>query len=122
MSEALIGSVIIFILYLLIVTIFLKIGLRILGAKKTDFGEVFITSLIIAIIAALFTFLGGFIGLVLAIIGVILIIYFIGERHDIGFCLAIIVVILAIVVYIIVLMIVIAILGFFGIIFSLTFP
>ena len=118
-EAALIGAIIIFFLYLIIVTIFLKIALVILGAKKTDFGEVFVTSLIIAIIAALFSFFGGFIGLLLAIVGIILIIYFIGQRHDIGFCLAIIVVILAIVVYIIVVMIVVAILALFGLAFSL---
>ena len=118
-EAALIGAIVIFIIYLLVVTIFLKIGLVMLGAKRTDFGEVFITALIIAIIAALFSYFGGFIGLILAIIGIILIIYFIGERHDIGFCLAIIVVILAVVVYIIVVIIVVAILALFGIAFSL---
>ena len=72
MSEAaIIGAVVLFILYLLIVTIFLKIALNIIGAKKTDFGEVFLTALICAIIAAIFTFLGASpFGILFVIIGV----------------------------------------------------
>ncbi len=121
MSEAaFIGAIVLFIIYLLVVTLFLKIALNIIGAKKTDFGEVFITALICAIIAAIFTFLGASpIGILFIIIGVIIIIYFIGQRHDIGFCLAIIVVIVALVVFIIVYIIVVAILGLFGIVLSI---
>ena len=88
-------------------------------AKKTDFGEVFVTALIIAIIGILFNIIPGLIGLVVLIVGAILIIWFIGQRHDIGFCLAIIVVIVAIVILIIVIILVGIILGLFGIVFVL---
>ncbi len=118
MAEAFIAVTLLFIIYLLVLTIFLKIALNIVGGRKTDFGEVFITALIIAIIAALFSYFGGFLGLLLAIVGLILCLYFIGERHDIGMCLALIVIIVAVVVFIIVAIIVGIILGIFGIAFS----
>ena len=117
--DQIIGTMVLFIIYLLILTLFLKIALGIVGAKKTDFGEVFLTALIIAIIGGLFSIIPGLIGTVVLIVGLILIIYFIGQRHDIGFCLAIIVVIVALVVLIIVYILVGFILGLFGIAFAL---
>jgi len=73
-----------FIINLLITAIFLKLALGIVGAKHTDFGEVFVTAFVVTILSLLL-----FIWWILTIISLILIFYFIAKRHDIGFCMAI---------------------------------
>ncbi len=97
-----------FIINLLITAIFLKLALGIVGAKHTDFGEVFVTAFVVTILSLLL-----FIWWILTIISLILIFYFIAKRHDIGFCMAIIVAILA---WIIELLVVIALFVLLGII------
>ncbi|MBN1802138.1 MAG: hypothetical protein JW891_11560 [Candidatus Lokiarchaeota archaeon] len=100
------------IINLVITTIFLKIALAIVNAKHTDFGEVFLTAFVVTI---LFSFV--FIHWIIAIIMLILIFYFIGKRHDIGFCMAIIVAILALV---IALLVILAVFVTIGIIMGIT--
>ncbi len=95
-----------FLINLLITTIFLKIALGIVGAKHTDFGQVFVTALVITLLCSLF-----FIHWLITIIILILIFYFIAKRHDIGFCMAIIVAILAVVISILVIILLVIIFG-----------
>ncbi|MFX1274167.1 MAG: hypothetical protein ACFFBP_00795 [Promethearchaeota archaeon] len=98
-----------FLINLLITTIFLKIALAIVGAKHTDFGEVFVTALVVTLLCSLL-----FIYWWLTIITLILVFYFIGKRHEIGFCMAIIVTILAIIIAFLVIFLLIIVLGALG--------
>jgi len=98
-----------FVINLLITTIFLEIALSIVDAKHTDFGEVFVTAFVITILGLLL-----FIWWVLTIIALILIIYFIAKRHDIGFCMAIIVAILAKIIEFLVIIVLIIVFGTLG--------
>lgn len=98
-----------FVINLLITAIFLKIALGIVGAKHTDFGEVFVTSFVITILGLLL-----FIWWILTIISLILIFYFIAKRHDIGFCMAIIVAILAWIIALLVIIVLVIVLGALG--------
>ena len=98
-----------FVLNLLITTVFLKIALEIVGAKHKDLGEVFVTAFVITILGLLL-----FIWWVLTIISLILIFYFIAKRHDIGFCMAIIVAILAWIIALLVIIVLGVVLGTLG--------
>ena len=111
LTGLLIFVLLIIIISLIFETIFLKIALGLFKAKHTDFGEVFVTSLICALI--------GWI----PCIGCILSWVVINSRHDTGFGTAIVVWLLAIIIgLIITVFIVIAILGLFGLVFVLPWP
>jgi len=111
-----ITGLLIFILLVIVIslvfeTIFLKIALSLFKAKHTDFGEVFVTALINALI--------GWI----PCIGCILSWVVINSRHDTGFGTAIVVWLLAIIIgLVITVFIVIAILGLLGLTLSLPWP
>jgi len=107
--EIVIVVIIWFILNLLITAIFLKIALEIVGAKHKDFGDVFVTAFVITLLGLLL-----FIWWILTIITLILIFYFIAKRHDIGFCMAIIVAILAWIIGLLVIIILFIILATLG--------
>ncbi|MFX1238045.1 MAG: hypothetical protein ACFFAS_11915 [Promethearchaeota archaeon] len=99
-------------LNILITAIFLKIALTIVDAKHTDFGEVFVTSFVITALLALI-----FVHWIIALLMLVLIFYFIAKRHDIGFCMAIIVAILA---FIIAILVIAAVLIMIGIVARIT--
>ncbi|MHA1147225.1 MAG: hypothetical protein ACTSR8_03175 [Promethearchaeota archaeon] len=102
--EIVIILILIIIIALLINTIFLKIALRIVDSKHTDFGEVFVTALICAILN------------LIPCIGCILSWFVINARHDTGLVMAIVVWLLAILIgLIITIFIVIALVGLLGI-------
>ncbi|MHA1834477.1 MAG: hypothetical protein ACTSV7_10855 [Candidatus Baldrarchaeia archaeon] len=64
--------ILVFILTLIIGSIFLLIGLKVVGAPETDFGRVFVTALLMAIVG------------VIPCLGCILQWYFIKTRHEVG--------------------------------------
>ncbi len=101
-----------YLIFLLIITIFLKIALGMVdNAKHTEFGNVFITSLVITIIWLL---LGIFLlPLTAFIVGLILMWIIISIRHDTGFATAIGVTVIALILYIIVIILL-------GILFHIT--
>lgn len=69
----LIGLIIlVFVLTLLIGSVFLLIGLKVVNAPVTDFGTVFVTVLLMAIVG------------VIPVLGCILQWYFIKTRHEVG--------------------------------------
>jgi hypothetical protein len=99
------GAILIeFILYLillLIITIFMKLALGFFSkAKHTEFGQVFLTSFLMILILFFFNwFWPGIIGLIIALI---LIWILISARHHTGFFGAILITIIAIILYVIV--------------------
>lgn len=102
--EIVIIIVLIIIIALLINTIFLKIALGLVDSKHTDFGQVFVTALICAILN------------IIPCIGCILGWFVINSRHETGLGMAIVVWLLAILIgLIITIFIVIAIVGLLGI-------
>ncbi len=103
-----------FIINLLVSTFFLKLALGIVDARKTDFSDVLVTSLIITLLSMIL-----FVNLLLIIIGLLIIWYLISKRHNISYLMAIIVSILAIIIAVIVL-IIIGIL--IGVILGITVP
>lgn len=108
-----------FLINLLITTIFLKIALGIVDAKHTDFGEVFLTAFVITLLSALL-----FIHWLITLLSLLLIFFFIANRHDISFCMAIIVAILAIIIAYLVVILIIIIFAALGLTINaiLTFP
>ncbi|MHA1294799.1 MAG: hypothetical protein ACTSQJ_19340 [Promethearchaeota archaeon] len=107
-TEQIILSILVFILALLIITIFLKIALGIIDkAKNTEFKDVFITTLLIVIVLFIF----GLFGLLVLIIGILVAFALISTRHSISYGMAILVAILAFVIYIIVLVVIMILLG-----------
>ncbi len=111
LTELLIFILLVIVISLVLYTIFLKIALGLTKAKHTDFGEVFVTALICALV--------GWI----PCIGCILSWVVINSRHDTGFLMAIVVWLLAIIIgLIITVFIVIAILGLFGLALTLPWP
>lgn len=97
-------TVLIFIINLIIMTIFLKLALGMIDkAKNTEFGSVFVTSLLMVLCLYFFMWLLGLIGL---IIGVILVFVILGGRHNISFLTAILVAIVAFILFIIVMFII----------------
>jgi len=101
---------ILFIIGLLIITIFLKIALGLIDkAKNTDFGAVFVTSLLVVLIIDFLPWLLGLIGLwyILGlIIAVILAFVIISSRHGISFLTAVLVAIIAFILYIVVMILI----------------
>jgi hypothetical protein len=105
-----ITGILLFLLFLIVLalvidTILLKIALGLVNAKHTDFGEVFITALINALI--------GWI----PCLGCILSLIVINSRHDTGFGTAIVVWLLAVIIgfviaFVIVIFVILPILGF----------
>lgn len=103
--EFILIQIAVYIIFLLIMTIFLKIALGFFSkSKNTDFSRVFITSFLITLIFFLFTYLlPGIIGLIIALV---IIWILISAMHGTGFVNAIIISIVAIILYIIVLWII----------------
>ena len=99
-TQWLIFAILVFIVSLLVITIFLKLALGMIDkAKHTDFGDVFGTTLLVLLILNLLTYFLGLIGLILgAIIGLAVI----SSRHRISFLMAVVVVIIAFIIFIIV--------------------
>jgi len=102
-----------FVIFMLLLTIVLKIALGFVKkSKHTDFGEVFVTSLIIIIVIAIcYIFLPSLVAL---IIGLILMWLIISSRHNTEFVAAIGVSILALIIAIILLILIGIILGAIG--------
>ncbi len=102
--EEIVILIIVYLIFLLILTLFLKISLGFFNkSRHTDFGEVFVTSLFITIfIAVLLLFIGGWIGILFALILMWIII---SSRHHVGFAGAIGVTIVALIFYILVIII-----------------
>jgi hypothetical protein len=103
-------QIIIYLIFLVLMTIFLKIALSFFSkSRHTEFGNVFLTSFLITIILFLFDwFLPGLLGLIIALI---LIWLLISVRHHTGFGYAILISIIALLLYIVVLLIIGWILG-----------
>ncbi len=102
-----------FIISFVVLTIFLKIALGVIDkSKKTDLGEVAVTTVAILIILYLSSFLGGLIGygLVMTIVGAVICLLVISKRHQISFLMAIVVAILAFIIFIIVTVVLVGIL------------
>jgi len=99
--EKIMWFLIFYLIFLLIITIFLKLALGFFSkAKHTEFGQVFLTSFVLTIIYALiFLFLGGWLAWIIVLIAAWLII---SGRHHTGFLGAIVVTVLAFILYIIV--------------------
>ncbi len=87
---------------LLIITVFLKIALDLFKAKHTDFGEVFLTSLICVLLMLPIVFI-----IFWCCIGFILCILLINYRHETGFSNAFLVVIVAVIIGIIITIVII---------------
>jgi hypothetical protein len=106
----------IYLIILVIMTIFLKLALGLFSrSKNTNFGRVFVTSLLITIVLFIFNYLlPGIIGLIIALIIVWLII---SGMHSTGFAYAIAISIIAFILYIVVLWITSLIFGITLIIF-----
>ena len=93
-----------FIISLLIITIFLKIALGMIDkSRNTEFGAVFVTSLLIVWCLNLLSWFLGLIGLIIAVFIAFAII---SSRHKISYLTAILVAIVALVIYIIVIIII----------------
>jgi hypothetical protein len=93
--------VILYVIFLLIMAIFLKIALGFFSkAKHTNFGQVFLTAFLITVAyAVIFYFLGGWLAWIVALLLAWLIIM---VSHNIGFLAAIVVTILAFLIYVLV--------------------
>jgi len=103
------------IIFLLLLTIVLKIALGFVsGAKHKDFGEVFVTSLIIVVVVAIVYLIIPGIGFLALLVGLILMWLIISSRHDTGFVTAIGVSVVAFIIAIILLFILGLILGALG--------
>ena len=100
--ESILVNLLIYLIFLIIMTIFLKIAIGLFSkAKNTSFGQVFLTSFLITLVIAFFDWiLPGLFGLIISLILVWLII---SERHKTGFGSAILITIIAFILYIIVL-------------------
>ena len=102
---ATIGDILLFLLlyliFLIIMAIFLKLALGLMSkSKRTEFGNVFLTSFLLTIIYALvFLFLGGWVAWLIVLVLAWLII---SARHHTGFLGAIVITIIALLLYIIV--------------------
>ena len=109
--EGIIGFLISYLIFLVIMTLFLKLALNSFSkAKHTELGQVFITSLILTLIYALtFLFLGGWLAWIIVLIATWLII---NGRHHTGFFGAIVVTILAFILFIIVIILLVVLFGF----------
>jgi len=109
--EGIIGFLISYLIFLIIMALFLKLALNLFSkAKHTDLGEVFVTSLILTILFALtFLFLGGWLAWLIVLIVTWLII---NGRHHTGFLGAIVVTILAFILFIIVIILLVVLFGF----------
>ncbi len=94
-------ELILYLIALLIITIFMKIALGFFSkAKHTEFGQVFLTTFLMILILFLFDwFWPGILGLIIALI---LIWVLISARHHTGFLGAILITIIAIILYIVV--------------------
>ena len=93
-----------FLIFLILLTIFLKLALGLVKSKHNDFGEVFVTTfVIILVIAILFLFR---LGLLAFLIGLLLMWVIISSRHETGFLGAIVVSILALIIAFIILILI----------------
>lgn len=99
--EEIMVLLILYLILLLLMAIFLKIALIFFSkARRTDFGDVFLTSFLITIAFALvFLFLGGLTAWIVALIITWIII---SIRHNVGFLSAIVITVLAFIIYVIV--------------------
>ena len=98
---AILIDLILYLIALIIITIFMKIALGFFSkAKHTEFGQVFLTSFLMILILFLFDRLWpGILGLIIALI---LIWVLISARHHTGFFGAILITIIAIILYVVV--------------------
>ncbi len=113
-TSGIILAVLLFIFLLLFITIFLKIGLGFVDADKREFGSVFVTSLICAIIIVILFIIipSGIYWLIIAIlVGLLICWAIIANRHDIGYGSAIVVTILAVIAAIIIIFLILFIIG-----------
>ena len=110
--------ILLFVFFLIFITLFLKIGLGFVDAEKREFGPAFITAFLCTIIMwlliVLFSwYLPGLIWLIIAIlIGLIICWLIIAKRHEIGFGSAIFVTIVAVIAAVIIIIILIIVIGF----------
>ena len=107
--EEIMWLLILYLILLLVMAIFLKIALGFFSkSRRTDFGQVFLTSFLITIaFAIVFLFFGGLLAWIIALIITWIVI---SIRHNVGFLSAIIITVLAFLIYVIVALIIGAIL------------
>jgi len=105
-----IGFLISNLIFLILLAIFLKLALNLFSkAKHKEFGQVFMTSLVLTIVYALtFLFLGSWLAWLIVLIVMWLII---NGRHHTGFLGAIVVTILAFILFIIVIILLVVLFG-----------
>ena len=118
-TENIIIWLVLYLIFLVIVTIFLKIALGFFSeARHTDFGQVFLTSFIITLVFFIIYefFWHNLLGLIIILIIVWVII---SIRHHTGFAMAILISIVAFILYIIVAFIISYIFGVSILIFTL---
>lgn len=121
--ETIVFGIIGYVIFLLLMTIFLKLSLGLFSkAQNTNFGRVFLTSLLITVVVVLVDILFGFIPLepwvstlLVAIIGILFILLVISGMHKTGIWRALVIGIIAIILYIIIMWVVGLILALFGI-------
>lgn len=102
--ESIILLIVFYLLFLLILTIFLKIGIVLVESENTGFGQVFLTAFLIDLV---FTILGLFlIWWLTLIIGLLVMWALINARHETGFGKAILVSLIALVIFIVMLVII----------------
>jgi hypothetical protein len=102
--EAIILLIVFYLIFLLVMTIFFKLALGMVSkSRHTEFGTVFVSSLIITILWALFGIF--FSPLVALLLGLLFMWIIISTRHDTGFAAAIGVSVIALILFIIVVII-----------------
>ncbi|MHA1273391.1 MAG: hypothetical protein ACTSVV_05500 [Promethearchaeota archaeon] len=103
--------ILLFLVFLVVISIFLKIGLSFTDAKKTEFSSVFATSLLITIVFIILT-LFIIIWWLVIILALLLMWLIIAKRHDITFIKAILVTVLALIAFIVIVWLIGLIFGF----------
>lgn len=94
--------ILLFLIVLFIIALFLKIGLSMTDADKTEFSSVFATALIITLLFMLLSlFVLGLYFWVGLIIALLLMWVIIAKRHDISFLKAILVTVIALIAFIV---------------------
>ncbi|MHA1147226.1 MAG: hypothetical protein ACTSR8_03180 [Promethearchaeota archaeon] len=94
--------ILLFLVFLFIVAIFLKIGLSMTDAEKTEFSSVFATALVITIFFMILSlFIIGTYWWLILLIALLLMWLIIAKRHEITFLKAILVTVIALIAFIV---------------------